>query len=171
MSSSIYNKPFYHFTADAYLESIKANGITKGDVPYSKEGGDNAPWLTTDGAWQHQLWTQGSDPKGGVRLTVCVPEGDPNLERWLDYADRKQMDREWLRKLNKTGGGGEGDWWLYQGIIPCSWIIAVTYRPPYIRPKKGSPIILTAQQESRRQLRIEEGMRVIKKLGLNDQAA
>ena len=38
----------YHFTAPEYIEQIKAEGLTRGDVPTSSTEGINAVWLTSD---------------------------------------------------------------------------------------------------------------------------
>ncbi len=38
----------YHFTAVEYIEQIKAEGLTRGDVPTSQTEGLNAVWLTSD---------------------------------------------------------------------------------------------------------------------------
>jgi hypothetical protein len=38
----------YHFTALEYLDAIKAEGLTKGEVPVSATDLLNAVWLTSD---------------------------------------------------------------------------------------------------------------------------
>lgn len=147
MSPRLYRGPFYHFTAERYVDSIKANGINKGDVPYAPSVGENAPSLTEDSTWQHQDWSLFSPAKSEVRLTVSIPEYDPNLEWWPDYAIRKNMSTAWLNGLNKAGYYGGEEWWLYWGTIPFDWVTAVEPRPPYIRPKEKQPILMTPRQQ------------------------
>lgn len=144
------SKALYHFTALEYLQKILEEGLTRGDVPTSRTGVENAVWLTTDPEPSRQGWADdphilsdeeraaygrvfGEVPKPGarfpdkraIRLEVDVPDGDPNLVGWLHFARVRRIKNSLLKSLNRTGGGGEGDWFLYIGDLPPDWILSV----------------------------------------------
>mgnify|MGYP003661519261 CR=1 FL=1 len=96
--------PFYHFTAKDRLEMIQADGIMYGDVPTSMSEGFNAVWLTTDPNPGTQNWAMG-DYKRAIRLTVYIPNDEySNLWKWVEMANRLDVDKGWREILNVTGG-------------------------------------------------------------------
>ena len=116
----------YHFTASAYIASIKRNGLKKGDVPIkvaetgvmpSDEDFNNAVWLTSDINALNQQWSGGNRD---YRLTVRVEADDPNLWRWLDLCEHLRMSPESRRVLGR--GNKPSDWWVYvnQPILPSA---------------------------------------------------
>lgn len=114
--------PFYHFTAKDRLEMIEKVGIMYGDVPTSMSEGFNAVWLTTDPNPGTQNWAMG-DYKRAVRLTVYIPNDEySNLWKWVEMANRLDVDKGWREILNVTGGGGEDDWYVYLGVVDPDWI-------------------------------------------------
>lgn len=115
----------YHFTRPDYVDSIKQNGLIRGDVPTSPAGGFNAPWLTDDPTASMQDWIVGTD-KNKVRFTISIKQ-DKNLRKWSDYATSIGMDSAWYKILDKTGGGGSEHWYIFLGRIPASWITDIEY--------------------------------------------
>ena len=123
-------KTLYHFTSDSFLPSIKRDGIWRGDVPTSSEGGFNAPWLTSDGSWPDQGWAADSPiDKSQVRLTLQVPDEDPKLVLWSTLAREEGVDPVWYNALDQAGGGGSAAWSVYRGRIPWSWVTQTELRP------------------------------------------
>ena len=107
----------YHFTASAYIDSIRRNGLKKGDVPVrisetgmmpSDEDFNNAVWLTSDINAVNQQWSGGSRD---YRLTLQIEADDPNLWRWLDLCEHLRMSPEARRILAR--GNKPYDWWVY----------------------------------------------------------
>tara|TARA_Y100000310_G_scaffold289301_1_gene315600 strand:- start:142 stop:447 length:306 start_codon:yes stop_codon:yes gene_type:complete len=86
-------------------------------------------WLTEDPNPTAQGWAGGSglNSKAGARITVDLPSDIINtppytLYRWLDLAKRAGVEDFWLDAMNRTGGGGQEDWWIYLFDIPPEWI-------------------------------------------------
>jgi hypothetical protein len=118
----------YHFTARAYLSSIQESGIVRGDVPTSPNTGINAPWFTTDPSWKDQGWKAGSaHDKGEVRLTVEVPDHDPSLHHWPQYAKELGVEQWWYDALNKAAGNNAEHWYIYKGEVPVEWITDIEF--------------------------------------------
>jgi hypothetical protein len=109
----------YHFTSTGHLPGILRRGISRGDVPTSPTGGLNAPWLTADSKAGGQGWARGNW-KTGVRLTVNV--SGSKLRKWSEYAEEEGVDPKWYDALDRAGGGGSDDWYIYLGTIPVSRI-------------------------------------------------
>jgi hypothetical protein len=133
----------YHFTALDYLDAIKAEGLTKGELPLSQTEVRNAVWLTTDRNPGHgvegverpltdqerynYLMTRGRMPPAGavwpnkhaVRITVLIARGDRNLHHWPKWG-RKRLAADWYEIMDRTGGGKAKTWWIYFGTIPPS---------------------------------------------------
>jgi len=120
----------YHFTDLYRLDSIKKHGIYKGDVPISIMGGYNAPWLTTDPNPSNQKWGN----KTGLKLTINIPDNDPNLNKWTDITKQeiekaktnedKEMLAKWYKALHDTGGESN-NWYVYHGTIPFKWVTKI----------------------------------------------
>jgi len=123
-------RTFYHFTSPDRVELIRQHGILMGDVPLTPTGGFNAPWLTEDPERGHQRWAAGScEAKGAVRLTVEVPFPHPLLVRWPDLAKREGVEPKWYATLDRVGGGGSENWWVFKGRIPPEWIVKIEDAP------------------------------------------
>ena len=131
----------YHFTAAEYLEQIKVEGLTRGEVSTSPTETINAVWLTsnsnptghglTDG---HVLTAEERNlmeriggqrvPDGArfpnkraFRITMKIPSSDRALVSWPKWA-RKRLEKQWYEALSKSGGRKDGTWYLYFGTIP-----------------------------------------------------
>jgi len=116
----------YHFTSLFHLPMVQQFGLSRGDVPITPAGGTNAVWLTTDEQPSNQGWKSGSAvDKSKIRITVDIPDSDPNLHKWSDYAKREQMDPKWYDALNQTGGGGHDRWYLYEGVIMPAQFVSI----------------------------------------------
>jgi hypothetical protein len=128
-------RTFYHFTSAVHAPLLLKYGITRGDVcihPSEKDRNYNAPWLTTDPSHTRQGWAANPDgtpnstfDKRVVRMAVAIPEGDPSLSTWVDICERDDVDPAWAEALN-TAGGHKG-WYVYNGLIPSSWIVQVDF--------------------------------------------
>ena len=68
---------------------------------------------------QGRIWTN----KLEVRLALELPEDDPKLMPWVEFARRCRLDASWLAKFDAAGGGGSADWFLYLGTVPPKWIV------------------------------------------------
>lgn len=119
----------YHFTAERFVESILRDGLTRGAVlvRWSHpiiEMAKGYQWLTVCGEWRSQTWCEGTGTlpyrRDEVRMTVDVPDGDPNVLRWIEVGSK--LSREW-RTLNSYGD--PWNWRLYRGDVPASWIKSV----------------------------------------------
>lgn len=143
----------YHFTAISLLDPILRDGLTRGDVPLSPEGGMNAVWFTTDPSPSGHGLSDGSKlspemlaeverrtgkkfPEGigtpdkrRVRITVVIPSRNPLLKSWLPYA-RRRLERSWLETLTETGGGKSKaqTWFIYLGSVAATSFKAVEIR-------------------------------------------
>lgn len=115
---------FYHFTYPYRVSSILMEGLDTGDVPLSISSGFNAPWVTRDPNPMNQMWTGFSNGKGksGARLIVDIPDDDPNLLWWPAVASAFNVEDWWYKALDRTGGGGSDNWYIYKGVIRPEWI-------------------------------------------------
>jgi hypothetical protein len=131
----------YYFACIEYLDSIKRNGLTRGDVPTKFKGPlfeTNAVWFTTDpqpeghGLGEAKTLTEedrrayfevfgilrhkGSriPDKKAVRITVVIPSNDRRLVRWLNWG-RKHCEPGLYDALAK--GNLHTTWWLYLGTV------------------------------------------------------
>jgi hypothetical protein len=133
----------YHFTALEYLDAIKAEGLTKGEVPLSPTDLLNAVWLTADpspkghGLIDGRPLTEqerfveyqrcGFMPPAGsffpnkraVRITVLIPSSDRNLYHWPKWG-RKRLTPDWYERMDRVGSGKSKTWRVYFGTIPPS---------------------------------------------------
>jgi hypothetical protein len=86
----------YHCTAKEFLPAILSAGSTQGDVATSPTGGFQAPWLTADPEPANQDWKRGAGVnKSAVRLTVDLPDHDPNLRHWPALARERRARWKW----------------------------------------------------------------------------
>ncbi len=114
----------FHFTSSTYLPAIALDGLQFGDVPTTPNEGFNAVWLTTGYQSRHQKWTANSRlNKSEIRLTVELPDHDPLLVKWSDFA-KAGVDRDFYRCLDISGGGLSDCWYIYRGTIPWEWVTA-----------------------------------------------
>lgn len=121
----------YHFTSEFHLPGITQNGLIRGDVPTSPTGGFNAVWLTRNHKAANQGWDKGSGiNKTGVLLQVDIDESDKNLIKWTDALKIYNVEPWWAEALNKTGGNGQDDWYIYTGLIPPDKIKKVKTKNP-----------------------------------------
>jgi hypothetical protein len=138
-------KTFYHYTAFENLDSIKREGLNRGEVPLNPRDCLNAVWLTTDldpsghGLTEARELTNeeklflGLDPslkcgfpnKRAVRITVQIPaSGFNKLSCWVKWG-RKHLSSDWYRCLNETGGNKAHSWFMYWGTIPPEWFRSI----------------------------------------------
>ncbi|MDB4278131.1 hypothetical protein N9917_00875 [Deltaproteobacteria bacterium] len=109
---------FYHFTSRLYLPTILRKGIQKGDVATSPDMGFNAPWLTTNADYNAQGWCRSSFlDKTEVRLSVEIPDNDPNLWTWAKLIKEYEMDEFWVEALSIKIGQNPSHWFIYMGGI------------------------------------------------------
>jgi hypothetical protein len=119
---------FYHFTSTVYLTGILSDGITRGDVPLSMQGGFNAVWLTTEPHFDKQKWVRGSVLfKDEVRITVDVPANDIALRRWQAY--EPEIDPTWWRVSHHIDADQLDHYWLHRGVVRAQQIVAVDLKP------------------------------------------
>jgi hypothetical protein len=131
----------YHFTCVEYLESIRRDGLNRGDVPTRFKGPlyeTNAVWFTTEpqpeghGLSEAQTLTEedrrghfeifgvlpsegsGYPNKKAERITVIIPSSDRRLVRWLTWG-RKHCEPRLYDALSK--GNHHKTWWLYFGTV------------------------------------------------------
>lgn len=155
----------YHFTSRAHLRSIRASGLTRGEVHVARDRQLNAVWLTADGnsrghgletggAFMTELdrreaskWTGKVPPEGSrlpkpadVRIAVEIDSADRNLHEWLPWA-RRHLDLEWLAQLQPVASFNlkkAKAWRIYTGIIPPEAFVAVEEleaEPEPVRPR------------------------------------
>ena len=111
-------KTLYHFTSRYHLSHILEDGLVRGDVPTSPTGGFNAVWLTRDPKAGVQKWARGSFlDKTEVRLKVTVPDL-AKLKYWPSLAAELGVQPWWYAALDKAGGGGSENWYVYTDVIP-----------------------------------------------------
>jgi len=124
----------YHFTAEHLASRVKAEGIILGKVPsYSARTGSvvlhrGFQWLTHEPRFDRQTWATrvfAAHDRAAVRFEVDIPtRKHARLQRWVDVAD--EMAGDLARDLASVGGADA--WWLYQGVIPRTWLSLETHR-------------------------------------------
>jgi hypothetical protein len=145
----------YHFTYEDAPPSILAEGLTKGDVPLSQIHTSNAVWFTTDpNPGGHGVYSGGVQvmppetaptfgapvgtpihwvDKQKIRIRVELETSKtPGLCKWLDFAKKQKIDRDWLRCLH-VGAGDDPKphtWWLWGCVMPPQYFQAVEVRSP-----------------------------------------
>lgn len=148
----------YHFTSLEMLERIKAEGLTKGEIPLTAYRTTNAIWFTTDSdSAGHGLSNNeplsreeiqklkaagllsASAPDEGirhidkraVRIKVVMPSTDRDLKRWVTWG-RKHLERNWFDKLSEVGGGNQKarTWYVcFRTIQPAEFAAIDILRP------------------------------------------
>jgi hypothetical protein len=146
---------FYHFTGTEYIESIKAEGLTTGEVPLSAGERLNAVWLTTDRSPEGHGLGDGWRPteemrrmynlppktvfpdKRAVRITLVWPRG--KVIPWLPWA-RKRLESDWFDRMVRTGGGMKKakTWFLSWQPIPPSAFREIENLRPSRTPRPDS---------------------------------
>jgi hypothetical protein len=124
---------FYHFTSRYHLPFILEEGLTRGDVPISKDLSTQAVNLTTDGRAHHQKYNQTSYfiymgkkhklDKSEIRITIELDAELPLLIHWPKLTAMLNMDQAWLDHLHRNNTGEA--WYLYFGSIPFGQFKAV----------------------------------------------
>jgi hypothetical protein len=119
----------YHFTSTTHLPFILKEGLTKGDVPVSPFTGFNGVWFTTCRTIDSQagMLRCGVD-KTQVRITAEIAESNKNLVKWSVLATVLNIDRDWYRILDKTGGYGSNTWYVYTDVLSPDMFKKVEYR-------------------------------------------
>lgn len=159
------NKPdtLYHFTAEIILPQILDEGI-KPPPPVKGDDMDRVPidslgvWLTVNPNPADQQWSRGVCDKSSVRLTIAVPSAYHNkLAKWTRLAKRTGLSQKAFRALNKTGGNGAEDWWLYRGHIETAFIKAVEVHGKSVDPVADRAQLWERRREELRRLRDQHG--------------
>ena len=141
----------YHFTWVEYLDSIKRDGLNRGDVPTKLRGPlfeTNAVWFTTEpqpeghGLGEFKILTEEDrklhfevfgvlPPEGAVffdkkavRITVVIPSNDRRLVRWLTWG-HEHCEPGLYDALSK--GNSHKTWWLYFGTVAPDQFRAVDH--------------------------------------------
>jgi len=136
----------YHYTAVEYLDAIRREGLTLGDIPISPTEAQNAVWLTTsrDSAGHglteerqltihekrllgHPIDSDKRFPnKRRIRIAVRILASDKRLVKWRIWS-AKRIDAKWRKRLEDTAGGAEKakTWWLYWDTISPSQFVEV----------------------------------------------
>lgn len=141
----------YHFTCRAWWHYIEQDGITRGEVPLNARRIDQYPNLTTDPEPAHQAWWHGSlFNKAAVRITIEVSPYDEKLVSWVELTRKYGMDDRLFRRLNRSGGGGARNWWIYRGIVRPESFVAVDFLDDgIIRPEEQSFLDIARRSSSR----------------------
>jgi hypothetical protein len=135
----------YHYTGHVFLPFIQENGLSRGRVLINLRDRMNAVWLTHDPtAADHGL---APDPeicdelsrkrgrqvqmtnKLAVRISVEIPLNDQKLVYWPKWA-KSRLHPAFYDAMAKTGGNMDKTWWLYWGVIPPAWFIAIDVLQP-----------------------------------------
>jgi hypothetical protein len=147
----------YHFTHEDALPSILVEGLIRGDVPITRTKAVNAVWFTTDPnpsghgvcageeivVTPEMAFMSGGKVKVGetirfadkqkIRIKVEFQTSrTPGLIKWLDFAKKHKIQREWLMALHKAAGDDPKPhtWWLWFGTLPSSHFQSVEVRTP-----------------------------------------
>jgi hypothetical protein len=122
-------KHLYHFTNRFSWRFIETEGIRYGEVPVNLRKTLYFPSMSSDPNPEKQGWarmpptTDDDGPvfiptnKRAVRITIALPMRDSRLVRWVDLTKRWNMEPQWFKAICDSAGGGERNWWIYQGII------------------------------------------------------
>ena len=160
------NKPdlIYHFTAEIFLPMILQDGIKPAQPVYGDEMDgvlidSLGVWLTVNPNPADQQWISGTSvDKSAVRLTIAIPSACQNhLAKWTRLAKRKEVSSKARFALNKTGGKGADDWWVYRGPIETSFIKAVEVHGRPVDPVADRFQLWERRREELRRLCDEHG--------------
>jgi hypothetical protein len=149
---SLSARQYYHYTALHHAEEIiAAGGISKGGIPIPDPSGEylddprGGPclrlplaaargwqWLTKRADWAQPWATRQiiDCDRTEVRFVVEIPllELD-RLRRWDDVAADFGYTPEIGRRFAALAGGDSSSWFVFGGVIPKRWILAVEKRP------------------------------------------
>lgn len=125
----------YHFTGTPFLNAIRAQGLTKGALPWNldREGRPEMrpgfQWLTLDPEW-FQLWAaKGQLPyaRNSYRITLEIPpEKERRAFRWTELVRRCNPD---CAEEIQRNAGDVSKWIVYAGVIPPQWFLAIERNP------------------------------------------
>lgn len=127
---------FYHFTSTQHLAGVRQGGLAKGAIPFRMLPDGKITfmrgyqWLTLDGNWDQSWANPKLSPlpyrKNEYRLTIQIPNfAMKNLVSWLDYSQKVNPPSVTFLQSFR----GHRHWWLFQGIIPFLWVVAVDHNP------------------------------------------
>jgi len=143
----------YHYTTYKNVLKIMYQGIKTTDVDRADGTLDDVAWLSTNSKSHLQKWSASTDcllteqehhdylkafgsmpPKGAmwpnkreIRFTLIIPDNDPKLIRWTDYAGQ-YVDPRYAKELARSGGPKQYlEWYLYQGHVSPDFIKDVTW--------------------------------------------
>jgi hypothetical protein len=135
----------YHYTGHVFLPFIQEEGLSLGKVLISLTDCMNAVWLTSDPtaadhglALDPEICDELSRKRGrqtymvnklAVRILVKIPKHTSRLVYWPKWA-KKRLHPAFYEALAKTGGNMDRSWWLYRGVIPPAWFIAIDILQP-----------------------------------------
>lgn len=119
----------YHFTSRYHLPFIQNEGLTRGDVPLSKNVSSQAVNFTTDSRAHHQKYNQTSYfifmgkkhklDKSEIRITIDIPAPESLLIHWPDFTKKLNMDNAWLNHLHRHSDNNGASWYLlFKSITP-----------------------------------------------------
>jgi hypothetical protein len=114
----------FHFTSARHLRGIACYGLTVGDVPTDihRCRGRVGVWLTSAAtAGGHGLEGSLAD-KTRYRLSIEVPDGSPQLVKWLDWA-AKNVTPATIAALHSAAAkpgaqNGPDSWYVFFGVLP-----------------------------------------------------
>jgi hypothetical protein len=141
----------YHFTSHDALESIRQEGIDRGEAPMSDQrvtcavnlttdpsptghGLDNAGHVVTAAESADYAARFGWDIAAGtvfvnkraVRIKIRMPSSDRALKAWRTWS-RKHCEPGYAERLEAAAGpdGKAKTWWLYFGTVPPSAFMSI----------------------------------------------
>lgn len=146
---------FYHFTTFDALDSIKCEGLNRGEAPLSDTRVEKAVNLTTDSSpYGHGLDMGGHvvteeeaahfaskgflipagtvyADKREVRITVKLPRSDRALKQWRPWS-RSKCEPGYAERLERAAGpkNKAKSWWLYLGTVPPEAFVEVKVLKP-----------------------------------------
>jgi hypothetical protein len=107
----------YHFTSWHHLHGIGRFGLTVGDVPTDihRWEGRVGVWLTSDDTARGHGLGGATVEKTRYRLTANIPEHNPVLVKWTEWA-AKNVTPATIRVLHEAAGSFK-TWYVYFGVI------------------------------------------------------
>lgn len=122
----------YHFTSPLHIDSIRAQGLTRGVVLASIRPLGFLPccqWLTKNPefqqSWCLKQYSTLSYDRSAFRITVEIPDDDPRLFTWHEVT--KALPLDVVFSLNSHGD--HENWYIYRGIVLPKWFTSVCRAP------------------------------------------
>lgn len=121
----------YHFTADLLLESIKAEGLTRGSFPLQINGDlkllPDCQWLTRnktfDQLWHDPEFTQLKYDRRENRIAIKIPKNEyENLWNWEQV--KIGFGHLFLRDFDYHDDCQ--NWYIFLGRIKPGWFRGIT---------------------------------------------